>query len=531
MLPTAHRACLTQLIGLPHRVLPLILLAGCTLATDTTIRAGLGKPCVSNDDCAGAICQKGAVLTEPEAGVCSLACSSNADCLDGTICAAQYCHVPLTVGLTVPLNPVPSDAWSLTFADGVTKAAAELPYIKLDRMFVPTPLANSLDSMRALAMRNRVLLGHQLEYLPNLTILATENPLHVFLGVSSANPYTLPDSPTNLGQVYLHTEEAYYIAGRLAAKSSAKRLGVIAGVIGPESIRNVNAFALGARQEKPGIVVEVRHLGYYYDSGAAPTYSYAGSMYYREEYLARLLWEAGAEVVLDMSHRNDRARKLLHVHDAMRPVLSIISHVPFGTGDLDPSVEKSVLAGILENWMPVSLQVLEQIHRGRLSPATRVGFDLSEGDKPPFTVSVNRNARTGLDRDDDAVFFIRELANSRDPAWLKIWTGPFKTNGQRDQDGNGIPDQAQDVSASSGLGVEEISKMCFFVDGVVEKKALNDPLSGDQPALVPGGLVPLSTSAESAVPAVSDTVDKLVLPLGQSSNCRKNARWIFRSNG
>lgn len=531
MLPTHHRARLTSRRGLIQRVLPLVLLSGCSLATDTTVRSGLGKPCVSNSDCAGAICQKGTVLKEPEAGICSLACSSDADCLEGTICAAQYCQVPLTLGLTVPASPAPTDAWSLTFADGVMKAAAQLPYIRLDRMFMPTPLANSLDSVRALALRNQVVIGHELEYLPNLTILATENPASSFLGVSAANPYTLPDNPSNLGQVYLHTEEAYYVAGRLAAKSSAKRLGVIAGVIGPESIRNVNAFTLGARQEKPGIVIEVRYLGYYFDTAAAPTYSYAGTMYYREEYLARLLWEAGAEVVLDMSHRNDRARKLLQTLDTMRPVLSMISHVPFGTGDLDPSIEKSVLAGILENWTPVYLQLLEQLHRGRMSPATKVGFDIAEGDSPPFTVSVNRNARTGLDRDDDAVFFIRELANSRDPAWQKIWNGSFKMNGQRDQDSNGIPDPTQEVPSSSGLDATEISQMCFFVEGVVEKKALNDPLSADQPALVPGGLIPQSTAAESAVPVVADTVDKLVLPLGQSSNCRKNARWIFRSNG
>lgn len=531
MLPTYHRARLTSQRGLFHRLLPLVLLSGCSLATDTTVRAGLGKPCVSNSDCAGAICQKGSVLKEPEAGICSLTCSSDADCLEGTICATQYCQVPLTVGLTVPANPAPSDAWSLTFADGVMKAAAELPYVRLDRMFVPTPLANSLDSVRSLAQRNQLVIGHELEYLPNLTILATENPASSFLGVSAANPYTLPDNPSNLGQFYLHIEEAYFIAGRLAAKSSAKRLGVIAGVIGPESIRNVNAFALGARQEKPGIVIEVRHLGYSFDTAATPTYSYAGTMYFREEYLARLLWEAGAEVVLDMSHRNDRARKLLQTLDTMRPVLSMISHVPFGTGDLDPSIEKSVLAGVLESWKPVSMILLEQIHRGRVSSAAKVGFDITEGDSPPFTISVNRNARTGLDRDDDAVFFIRELANSREPAWQKIWNGPYKINGQRDQDSNGIPDQTQEVATVGGLDAAEISQMCFFVEGVVEKKTLNDPLSADQPALVPGGLVPLSTAAESAVPVVADAIDKLVLPIGQSSNCRKNARWIFRSNG
>jgi hypothetical protein len=160
-----------------------------------------------------------------------------------------------------------------------------------------------------------------------------------------------------------------------------------------------------------------------------------------------------------------------------------------------------------------------------------VGFELQEGEGTPFTVSVNRNARTGIDRDDDAVFFIRDLANSRTAPYRKIWEGPWKANGQRDSDGDGLPDAAQEVTVAAPLAEEEISRMCFFVEGVVEKATLNDPKSADQPAMVPGGLIPGSTSAESVSPVVADAIDKLMLPVGQSANCRKSARWIYRSNG
>jgi hypothetical protein len=89
----------------------------------------------------------------------------------------------------------------------------------------------------------------------------------------------------------------------------------------------------------------------------------------------------------------------------------------------------------------------------------------------------------------------------------------------------------QEVTVVAPLQDEEIARMCFFVEGVVEKATLNDPKSADQPAMVPGGLIPGSSSADSAAPVVGDSVDKLMLPVGQSANCRKNARWIYRSNG
>ena len=102
-----------------------------------------------------------------------------------------------------------------TYAAGVSQTVSQLPYAKLDRQFSPTPLMNSIDSLPlTLTQPNHVVIGSQLEYLPNLSILGVENPTKHFLGVSTANPYTLPDSPSNLGQVYLHTEEAYFVAGK-----------------------------------------------------------------------------------------------------------------------------------------------------------------------------------------------------------------------------------------------------------------------------------------------------------------------------
>lgn len=522
-----RRSLLSAVLGAMGAISAMGAPGGCSLATDTAIRAGIGKPCSADDDCAGAVCQKGAVLTEPEAGICSQPCKSDPDCLSGTVCATGFCQVPLTVGLTIPASPAPSDAWSSTFAEGVTRAAAALEYVRLDRD-VSTG-SSALDMLRGLAARNQVVVGPQLELLPNLAIAGTEYAGTTFLGVNAGSSYTLPDSPPNLGQAWLRSEEAWFIAGRLAARSAARRLGVISGLIGPESVRSVNAFTLGARAEKPGMLIEVRHIGYARDAGTAPSYSYAGEMYFREEYLARLLWEGGAEVIADLSHRNERARRLLQTLDAQRPVLSIIAHVAYGAGDLDPNIEKTVLAAVFLNWAPLHTLLFEQIHRGRFPDSGRTSLGIGEGEGAPFGVLVNRNSRSGLDRDDDAAFYTRDLVNGRELARQRIFSGPLRTTGQRDQNDDGVPDLIQEVAVTTSVSDEELARMCFYVEGVVEKRALNDPMSEDVPARVPGGLLPGSISMDSSVPLVAESIDRLALPVGQSASCRKNARWVYRS--
>ena len=106
------------------------------------------------------------------------------------------------------------------------------------------------------------------------------------------------------------------------------------------------------------------------------------------------------------------------------------------------------------------------------------------------------------------------------PARQRVLQGPYLTNGQRDRNLDGIPDPDQSVAAGEVISVAEASKMCWYVQGVVEKSVLTDPQSADQPALVPGGLVPGATSGGSRVAYPAS--DKLVLPAGLSGECLKN---------
>jgi len=120
----------------------------------------------------------------------------------------------------------------------------------------------------------------------------------------------------------------------------------------------------------------------------------------------------------------------------------------------------------------------------------------------------------------------QNLLRIKDPApRRRIFSGPYKINGQRDKNGDGLPDPAseQEVAADVVLDPQETANLCWYVEGVVEKKDREDPLSADVPALVPGGLVPGATTPGSSVPYGNYSTDKLVIPAGLSGECRKNA--------
>jgi hypothetical protein len=119
---------------------------------------------------------------------------------------------------------------------------------------------------------------------------------------------------------------------------------------------------------------------------------------------------------------------------------------------------------------------------------------------------------------------MQTLAKSQNPGpRYRVFSGPYDINGQRDKDGNGIPDSVQKMGAGETVNDTELARMCWFVKGVVEKTKLNDPKSPDRDALVPGGLLPGTNTPNTLQPYVTETEDKLVLPTGLSAKCKENS--------
>jgi len=504
-------------------VLAVALLgSSCSLLARTEVAAGLGSACTSDADCQAAKCTFPTSGTAITAGICATQCSSDSDCPSGTVCAKALCQVPLTVGVALTGNVTEIEGWTFAHVQGLDRAAADLGYVKLDKRFGLIP-GNVLSDITAIAQKNQVILGNTVDYVPDFQSAAKAAAKNNFL---CADDGVFMTGTANFTTYWIHRAEAWYVAGKVAATVAKARLGVISAFINPETVFDVNAFTLGARSVKPSIVVEVRHLGFWYDINDTPTYNYThkGGLtktYFREEYLAALMLDSGCEVI---AHLGNTQRSVRLIENLRAAGLARSDQYSFAndnqTGYLDGTGQpiRSCVGAIYENWQPLYRDLFESIHRGVFDPYKSLDYDLDDTDASPTGVSINPG---GPGDSVSARKITQDLARARNPtARQRVLQGPYLANGQRDRNLDGVPDPDQSVAAGEVISVAEASKMCWYVQGVVEKTLLDDPQSADQPALVPGGLVPGATAGGSRVAYPAG--DKLVLPAGLSGECLKN---------
>lgn len=499
---------------------------GCSLVAPGSLGGGIGTSCTVDSDCNAARCTFPNNDPQSGSGLCATSCASNADCPSGTICAQALCQVPLAVGVALTGDITELEGWTYAHVVGLDQAAAELGYVKLDKRFGLIP-GNVLPDILQIAQKNRVILGNTVDYLNDFKQAATQLPDKNFVCVDDGVYMTGND---NFTTYWAHRVSAWYVAGKVAAGIAKSRLGVISAFINPETVADVNAFTLGARSVKPNIVVEVRHMGFWFDTNQNATYKYKDAKgvdhsYFREEYLAALLVDSGCEVI---AHLGNTQRSVRLIEKFIRE-----GYIPKGTwsfandnqkGYLDSASQPiaSCVGSIYENWKPLYRDLFEGVHRGTFNPRVSLDYDLTLGEDSPTGVSINP---IGPGDSIATKAIIQDLVRIKDPpVRRRIFMGPYKINGQRDKDGDGIPDAAaqQQVAAGQFLDPREIANMCWYVEGVVEKSDREVPTSMDRPALVPGGLVPGATQPGSSAPYGSYPNDKLVIPAGLSGECLKN---------
>lgn len=95
---------------------------------------------------------------------------------------------------------------------------------------------------------------------PHILRVAKQFPKVQFLHCGGL--YTEGKHPANVGSYFGYIDEAVYVAGIVAGHTAAAgKLGFIAAKPIPQVLRNINAFALGARSVKPSATVQVIFTG------------------------------------------------------------------------------------------------------------------------------------------------------------------------------------------------------------------------------------------------------------------------------
>ncbi|MEN0064092.1 MAG: BMP family ABC transporter substrate-binding protein [Myxococcota bacterium] len=153
-------------------------------------------------------------------------------------------------------GPVNDMGWTMSHEVGRAELEAAIPTASTHVMAGVTP-SDAIDVIgRFIENGDNVIVGTSEDFGPALRAAALDHPDVRFLSCGSF------DEAANLGSFAGRLYQTKYLAGLLAASSSCTgRIGYVASVSNPESVRQINAFTLGARAIDPNAIVLVSWVG------------------------------------------------------------------------------------------------------------------------------------------------------------------------------------------------------------------------------------------------------------------------------
>jgi simple sugar transport system substrate-binding protein len=391
--------------------------------------------------------------------------------------------VPLKVGALWVGLVTGGEGWTLTHHEGLTAAAAQLPYVSFthrENVVVTKSIVDSVDEL--VKGGASVVIANSFSQRDAILEKAKQYPNVKFLTCASYE-----SNGKNAISYAAHSEQPWYVAGKVAARvTKSNHLGYIGSFITPEVVRHINAFHLGARSINADIKLEVAWLGFWYDYNVEKTYRFKHADWmidepvYREELLAYRLLEDGADVVAHGADNQRSVRLIERLHARGLKVWSFSNDNRNGcrelTADSLPNgpAMKSCIGSPYFNWGPLYGRILDQVHRGTFVPS--VNFNEPMLGTADSIAGFQLNPTIGID--DSAVrSYVNAVAAN---GWQSVFIGPYKTTGQRDKDNDGKPDAVQSVEKDERMTDDEYRRMCWFADGIVER---SDPS-------VAGNLVP-----------------------------------------
>jgi simple sugar transport system substrate-binding protein len=132
------------------------------------------------------------------------------------------------------------------------KKMAGVKVIEEERVPDTTDVQKSMESMIELD-RAKVIFPTSFGYFdPHVLVMAKKYPDVMFLHCGGL--YDEKRHPKNVGTYFGYIDECQYLSGIVAGHTTkSKKLGFVAGKPIPQVLRNINAFALGARSVNPAV--------------------------------------------------------------------------------------------------------------------------------------------------------------------------------------------------------------------------------------------------------------------------------------
>jgi basic membrane protein A and related proteins len=260
---------------------------------------------------------------------------------------------------------------------------------------------------------------------PHILALAAKYPEVTFLHCGGL--YTEGKHPKNVGSFFGYIDEAEYVAGIAAgATTKTNKLGFIAAKPIPQVLRNINAYALGARSVNPSVTVSVIFTGDW-------------SLPVKEAEAANSLIDQGIDV---LTGHVDSPKVIIEAAER-RNIYSTGYHA--SQAQLAP---KGYLTGAEWNWAKVYTEYLTKIKQGQpWEHLVRGGFKEGFIKLSPYGEAVSADTRQKADA----------AKAGLEAGTLVIFKGPLRSNDGKELLASGVTRGQRDI---------ELEKMDYLVEGV-----------------------------------------------------------------
>lgn len=266
---------------------------------------------------------------------------------------------------------------------------------------------------------------------PHILKVAKQYPKVQFLHCGGL--YTEGKHPKNVGSYFGYIDEAVYISGIVAGHSTKSgKLGFIAAKPIPQVLRNINAFALGARSVKPDATVQVIFTGDW-------------SVPVKEAEAATSLINQGVDV---LTCHVDSPKVILET--AERRGIYVCGYHANGS-KLAPN---GYLTGAEWNWAKVYTQYAEAVKAGKSLAAGTIPHLVRGGLKEGFVKCSDYGPAVSEDAKKDADAAKAKFMEGT----MVIFKGPLKDNTGKEILPADKEYKQQDI---------ELESMGWLVDGVI----------------------------------------------------------------
>jgi len=419
-----------------------------------------GDVCLENGECISGQCRS----TDLGGGVmrCTEECDDANPCTMGR-CDEGLCLLgpppiepPVQIGY-IYIGPVGDHGWTKAHDDGRAYLESQLGdqvEVNASPSIIPPDAPAEIESF--IERGDDLIIGTSFDFLNSLQAAAGENPQVNFLTCSgfSVGP--------NMGSYFGRMYQVMYILGVMAGQMTTTNvIGVVGPVIIPETVRHLNAFALGVASVNADAEVVVSWVGNWFDLEGEPAAA--------EE----LVLEFGADIVFGHTDSTIPMERVVEGQDGDgvddfpegTPTIYTIGYDNPDSCVVNPAYTDYCLTSGYWNWGPIVTRIVEEMIAGTWLPSEII-WDPIENDRQSSMVHF---AQPNADLVEASIIsqmddLAEQMADVTDDALYLPFAGPIhdRQGTLRIADGEYPTD-------------EDLLSMCWYVHNVYDTEAeLND---------------------------------------------------------